>query len=84
MRPASFSRSISRNFFSAAFRLPCNVEQVKQIIAAMPGGQESEVALQWNPPWDPRTDASDEVKAELGSGTEKTGHRAQGAYNQEG
>ena len=45
---------------------PMIIEQVKQIIAALPGVQESEVDLQWNPPWDPRTEASDEVKAELG------------------
>jgi len=24
------------------------------------------VELEWNPPWDPRTEASDEVKAMLG------------------
>jgi metal-sulfur cluster biosynthetic enzyme len=28
--------------------------------------QESEVELVWNPPWDPRKEASDDVKAELG------------------
>jgi metal-sulfur cluster biosynthetic enzyme len=27
---------------------------------------ESEVELQWNPPWDARKEASDDVKAELG------------------
>ena len=45
---------------------PMIVEQVKQIAAALPGVRESEVELVWNPPWDPRTEASDEVKAELG------------------
>jgi len=45
---------------------PMIVEQVKQIVAALPGVVESEVELQWNPPWDPRTEASEDVKAELG------------------
>ena len=45
---------------------PMIVEQVKQIAAALPGVRESEVELVWTPPWDPRTEASDEVKAELG------------------
>ncbi|HUK12442.1 MAG TPA: metal-sulfur cluster assembly factor [Thermoanaerobaculaceae bacterium] len=45
---------------------PMIVEQVKQIAAALPGVKESEVELVWNPPWDPRKEASDEVKAELG------------------
>ena len=45
---------------------PMIVEQVKQIVAALPGVAESEVELQWSPPWDPRTEASEDVKAELG------------------
>ena len=45
---------------------PMIVEQVKQVIASLPGVQESEVELVWNPPWDPRKEASDDVKAELG------------------
>ncbi len=45
---------------------PMIVEQVKQVIATLPGVQESEVELVWNPPWDPRKEASDDVKAELG------------------
>ena len=45
---------------------PMIVEQVKQVIASLPGVQESEVELVWNPPWDPRKEASDEVKADLG------------------
>ncbi len=45
---------------------PMIVEQVKQIVAFLPGVQESEVELVWNPPWDPRKEASDDVKAELG------------------
>jgi metal-sulfur cluster biosynthetic enzyme len=45
---------------------PMIVEQVKLIVAALPGVVESEVELQWNPPWDPRKEASEDVKAELG------------------
>jgi metal-sulfur cluster biosynthetic enzyme len=45
---------------------PMIVEQVKQIVAFLPGVQESEVELVWTPPWDPRKDASEEVRAELG------------------
>ena len=45
---------------------PMIVEAVKQAIGSLPGVVESEVELQWNPPWDPRKEASDEVKAELG------------------
>lgn len=45
---------------------PMIVEAVKQAISSLPGVVESEVELQWNPPWDPRKEASDDVKAELG------------------
>ncbi|MFI5166823.1 MAG: metal-sulfur cluster assembly factor [Thermoanaerobaculales bacterium] len=45
---------------------PMIVEQVKQIAATLPGVTEAEVELVWTPPWDPRKEASDEVKAELG------------------
>ncbi len=45
---------------------PMIVEAVKQVISSLPGVVESEVELQWNPPWDPRKEASDDVKAELG------------------
>jgi metal-sulfur cluster biosynthetic enzyme len=45
---------------------PMLVEQVKDIAATLPGVREAEVELVWNPPWDPRKEASDEVKAELG------------------
>jgi metal-sulfur cluster biosynthetic enzyme len=46
--------------------VPMIVEQVKQIAATLPGVTEAEVELVWTPPWDPRKEASDEVKAELG------------------
>ncbi len=42
------------------------VAAVKQHAAAVPGVSRAEVALVWSPPWDPRLDATDEVKAELG------------------
>ncbi len=45
---------------------PMLVESVKQTLATLPGVQSSEVELQWNPPWDPRKEASEEVKADLG------------------
>ncbi len=39
---------------------------VKSAAAAVPGVVSASVQLAWSPPWDPRTDASDDVKAELG------------------
>jgi metal-sulfur cluster biosynthetic enzyme len=42
------------------------VESVKQIASTLPGVQQGEVELVWTPPWDPRKDASEEVRAELG------------------
>jgi metal-sulfur cluster biosynthetic enzyme len=45
---------------------PMIVEAVNETLRALPGVHEAEVDLQWNPPWDPRKEASDEVKAELG------------------
>lgn len=45
---------------------PMIVEAVNETLRALPGVNEAEVDLQWNPPWDPRKEASDEVKAELG------------------
>jgi metal-sulfur cluster biosynthetic enzyme len=34
--------------------------------AALDGVEEVDVQLVWQPPWDPREDASEDVKAELG------------------
>ena len=45
---------------------PYIVEEVRQTVAGMPGIEVAEVDLVWSPPWDPRTDASEEVQAELG------------------
>jgi metal-sulfur cluster biosynthetic enzyme len=39
---------------------------VKLCASKLPGVARAEVQLVWRPPWDPRLDASDEVKAELG------------------
>jgi metal-sulfur cluster biosynthetic enzyme len=40
--------------------------QIQQILADLPGVQEVETELTMNPPWDPRTMASDEVRMQLG------------------
>jgi metal-sulfur cluster biosynthetic enzyme len=39
---------------------------VKGRVLELPGVQRVDVELVWSPPWYPRTDASDEVKAMLG------------------
>jgi metal-sulfur cluster biosynthetic enzyme len=39
---------------------------VKSAAAAVPGVGGASVQLVWSPPWDPRVDATDDVKAELG------------------
>src|SRR6267142_1076258 len=40
--------------------------QVHSAVLKLPGVREAQVELVWNPPWDPRTMASDEIKMELG------------------
>jgi metal-sulfur cluster biosynthetic enzyme len=40
--------------------------QVQSAVLRLPGVQEAMVELVWNPPWDPRTMASDDIKMELG------------------
>src|SRR5581483_10029623 len=40
--------------------------QVHTAVLKLPGVKEAKVELVWNPPWDPRTMASDEIKMELG------------------
>lgn len=45
---------------------PAIIESVHAALGAIPGVTEEEVELQWNPPWDPRKEASVEVRAELG------------------
>ena len=40
--------------------------QVHAVCSPLPGVEDIRVNLVWDPPWDPRTMASDEVKLELG------------------
>jgi metal-sulfur cluster biosynthetic enzyme len=40
--------------------------QIRAVCAPLPGVEDVRVNLVWDPPWDPRTMASDEVKLELG------------------
>lgn len=40
--------------------------QVEEVVGSMPGVEKVDVELTFSPPWDPRTMASDEVKAMLG------------------
>jgi metal-sulfur cluster biosynthetic enzyme len=40
--------------------------QVHAVCAPLPGVKNVRVNLVWDPPWDPRTMASDEVRLELG------------------
>jgi metal-sulfur cluster biosynthetic enzyme len=42
------------------------VAAVESAVRAVPGVTGARVELQWTPPWDPRKDADDEVKAMLG------------------
>lgn len=45
---------------------PRILEEVRATVAALPDVTSAAVDLVWSPPWDPRTDASEEVQAELG------------------
>ena len=45
---------------------PMIVAEVESAARAVPGVTGARVELQWSPPWDPRKDADDEVKAMLG------------------
>jgi metal-sulfur cluster biosynthetic enzyme len=45
---------------------PMLFEQARQAVRKMPGVAEAKVELVWNPPWDPKTMASDRAKDELG------------------
>lgn len=40
--------------------------QIQNILADLPGVKEIETDVTFNPPWDPRTMASDDVKMQLG------------------
>ena len=39
---------------------------IYHLVSQMPGVEDVEVNLVWNPPWDPRTMASEDVKLALG------------------
>ena len=45
---------------------PLIVAAAQKAVGRLPGVVESYVDLVWSPPWDPRTDCSEEIKAELG------------------
>ena len=45
---------------------PMIINQVDDLLKFLPGVEESEVKVVWDPQWDPRTMASDEVKDKLG------------------
>jgi len=45
---------------------PVIQEQIRSVLSRLPWIQQIETQLVWSPPWDPRTMASEEVKAELG------------------
>jgi len=45
---------------------PLITNQVEAVVSSLPGVEKVEVDVTFNPPWDPRTMASDEVKAMLG------------------
>jgi metal-sulfur cluster biosynthetic enzyme len=45
---------------------PMIVAEVEAAARRVPGVSSARVELQWSPPWDPRRDADDEVKAMLG------------------
>jgi metal-sulfur cluster biosynthetic enzyme len=45
---------------------PMIVAAVESAVRNLPGVADASVALQWSPPWDPRKEASDDVKAMLG------------------
>jgi metal-sulfur cluster biosynthetic enzyme len=41
---------------------PMLIQQVQDVASTMPGVRDTRVTVVWEPPWDPRTMASDEVK----------------------
>jgi metal-sulfur cluster biosynthetic enzyme len=45
---------------------PLLQSQVQAALVNLPGVKEAKVELVWDPPWDPRTMATDEIKMELG------------------
>ncbi len=45
---------------------PMLLSDVKRVVDNLPGVESSEVKIIWDPPWDPKTMASDEIKDKLG------------------
>jgi metal-sulfur cluster biosynthetic enzyme len=45
---------------------PMLITDVKNVVDNLPGVDQAEVEIVWDPPWDPRTMASDEIKDKLG------------------
>jgi metal-sulfur cluster biosynthetic enzyme len=45
---------------------PLITSQVESVVGSLPGVEQVDVDITFSPPWDPRTMASDEVKAMLG------------------
>ena len=45
---------------------PQLIQEAKMSILALPGVKEAEIDIVWEPAWDPKTMASDEVKDALG------------------
>lgn len=45
---------------------PMLINDVKKVVDDLPGVDKSEVQIVWDPPWDPKTMASDEIKDKLG------------------
>jgi len=45
---------------------PVLVDVVRTVAGSLPGVDTADVRIVWDPPWDPRTMASDEVKDKLG------------------
>ena len=45
---------------------PMLISDVKRVVDNLPGVESSEVKMIWDPPWDPKTMCSDEIKDKLG------------------
>jgi metal-sulfur cluster biosynthetic enzyme len=42
------------------------MQAVEAVVSSLEGVKEAQVRLVWNPPWDPKRHASEDVKAMLG------------------
>ncbi len=45
---------------------PALISEVQTVAASLPGVDSAEVRVVWDPPWDPKTMATDEIKDKLG------------------